>query len=77
MRIMHLCINRFIQRAFSNSDISKKLFFTNCTEMLDFVNFNNGGTCVHWRIMDEMLVFKLNPLVSNMIAMSSYQCMSI
>ena len=31
----------------------KKCFFTNCNEMLDFVNCNNGGTCVHWRIMDD------------------------
>ena len=36
------------------------------------MNFDNGGTCVHWRIMDVMLVFYLNLLVIKMAAISAY-----
>ena len=53
-----------LEPGFSNEDVRlvtlghfKKRFFTICDEMLNFVDFINGGTCLHWRIMDVMLVF--------------------
>ena len=54
----------------------KKRCFTNCDEMLNFVDFINGVTCLHWRIMDVMLVFKLILLVIKMTAISAYLWMS-
>ena len=44
----------------------KKLFFTNCDEMLNFVNFKNGGTCVNRRILDVMLKVLSNLLMSKL-----------
>ena len=84
MWLIHFCINRFFQSGALvivkmldtwQLGISKLIFHTNCNEMLDFMNFNNGGTYVHWRIM-EMLVFYLNLSVIKMIAMSAYLWMS-
>ena len=40
------------------------------------MNFNNGGTCVYWRISDVLLVFRLNLLVIKMTACSAYLWMS-
>ena len=44
----------------------RKWFLTNCDKLLTFVNFENGGTYVHRRILDVMfrilsnlLMFKL------------------
>ena len=33
----------------------KKRFFTNSDKMLNFVNFKNGGTCVHRHILNVIL----------------------
>ena len=41
------------------------------------MNFDNGSTYVHWRIMDVMLVFSLNLLVIKMTAIPAYPWMSI
>ena len=40
------------------------------------MNFDNGGTCVHWHIMDVMLVIKLKLLVIKMTAIPAYPWMS-
>ena len=60
-----LCKSLYSGRSFSNSEavrlviigISKSDLSRIVMKLLDFVNFNNGGTCVHWRIMDVILVF--------------------
>ena len=44
--------------------------------MLNFVDFINGGNCLHWHITDVMLVFQLNLLVIKMTAISAYIWMS-
>ena len=50
----------------------KKCFFTKCDKMLNFVKFNNGGTCVHRRILDVMLRFLSNVLMSKLTDTSGY-----
>ena len=44
----------------------RKRFLTNCDKLLTFVNFENGGTCIHrcildvmFRILSNLLMFKL------------------
>ena len=44
----------------------KKRFFTNCDKMMNFVNFKNGDTCVHRRILDVMLRVLSNLLMSKL-----------
>ena len=39
---------------------------TNCDKMLNFVNFENGGTCVHRRILDVMFRVLSNRLMSKL-----------
>ena len=50
----------------------KKWFFTTCDKMLNFVNFKNGGTSDHRRILDEMLSFLSNILMSKLTDRSGY-----
>ena len=50
----------------------KKRFFTNCDVMLNFVNFKNGGTCVHRHILDVMLRVLSNLLMSKLTDTSAY-----
>ena len=50
----------------------KKRFFTNCDDMLNFVNFKNGGTCVHRHILDVMLRVLSNLLMSKLTETSIY-----
>ena len=51
-----------------------KEFTTNCDKMPNFVNFKNGGTCtcVHRRILDELLRDLSNPLISKLTDKSAY-----
>ena len=50
----------------------KNLFFTKCDKMLKFVNFKNGGICVHRRILDAMLSVLSNLLMSKLTDTSAY-----
>ena len=77
---VHFCINLFASvNCLSNKVVLlmkigyfKKLFFTNCDEMLNIVNFENGGTCVHRRILDVMLRILSNLLMSKLTDTSAY-----
>ena len=42
----------------------KKSFFAICDEMLIFVIFENGGTCVHRRVLGVLLRVSTNLLMS-------------
>ena len=44
----------------------KKRFFTNCDKLLNFVNFTNGCTCVHLRILAVTLRALSNCLMSKL-----------
>ena len=50
----------------------KKSFFTNCDRMPNYVNFTNGGTCVHRRILDVILRVLSNVLMSGLTDTSAY-----
>ena len=50
----------------------RKWFFHKCDKMLKFVNFKNGGTCVHRCILDVMLKVLSNLLMSKLTDTSGY-----
>ena len=56
----------------TKTDLFKKLFVTNCDKMLNVVNFRNGGTGVHRRILNVMLRVLLNFLLIKLIDISVY-----
>ena len=53
-------------------DISKSRLLTNCDEKLHFVNFKNGGTCVHRHILDIMLRISSNFFMAKLTDTSAY-----
>ena len=64
---------------FSNEEILlmkigyfRKRFFTNCDKMLNFVNFKNGGSRVHRRILDINVSVLSNLLMSMLTDTSAY-----
>ena len=50
----------------------RKWFFTKCDKMLNFVNFKNGGTRVHRRILDVMVSVLSNLLMSMLTDIVAY-----
>ena len=50
----------------------KRCLFRNCDQMLNFVNFKNGGICVHWRVLDAILNVLSNLLMSKLTDTSAY-----
>ena len=60
-------------KCFSHENfIFQKVIFTNCDKMLNFVNFKNGGTCVHWHILGVMLRVLTKLLMSTLTDTSAY-----
>ena len=57
--------------------ILKERLFTNCDQMLNFVNFKNGGTCFHRRILDAILRVLSNLLMAKLTDTSAYLGMYI
>ena len=53
----------------------KNGFTTNCDKMPNFVNFENGGTCVHRRILDVILRVLSNLFTSKLTDTSAYLVM--
>ena len=43
-----------------------------CGKMLNFVNFKNGRTCVHWHILEVMFRVLSNCLMSKLTDTSAY-----
>ena len=50
----------------------KEWLFTNCDQMLNFVNFKNEDTCVHRHILDAVLRVLSNRLLSKLTDTSAY-----